>query len=115
MRQGVGALLGLLLSHFLRVRSADVDRGPQSLFRRLESNVKNGGRGFSFVSEAYLESHKEEHGGHAGRQTTERELNFNRLADPVECKKYCQRNRDDMVGYKCSVSLGAMVEECCQA
>ena len=112
-RAGMDALFGLLLLLALVSSSEAVLRGPHQLWRLLESQSSKRGRRELLDTVGANQQDVE------GEQ---RDLKISRSSrlptskiDVATCKRYCQRNRDDMVGYKCSVSLGAMVEECCQA
>jgi hypothetical protein len=99
VKHGIGALFGLLLALPVAARASDVARGPQRLFRRLESNAKNAGNSGTFIDEAYLEAYNKHKA-----DAEHRKLNFFQ-ADVPECKRYCQRNYDDVIGYKCSVCV----------
>ena len=102
MKHGRGALLGLLLALPAVARADDVGRGPQRLFRRFEPNSKTGGKQVTFIDDALLGAN-EEHTGDAKH----RKLNLFQ-PDVPECKRYCQRNYDDNIGYKCSVRGGVV-------
>lgn len=96
MRTRFGAaLLGLLLVLLVAAGVDASTRGAHQLWRHLEAeNAKRVQREQSGAPVEAQAAHE------AGAE--HRELNFF-TADPVECKKFCNRNYDDTIGYKCSV------------
>lgn len=85
------ALLFLCLTYV--AISADVrDRSPHKLWRRVQSQARSG---VTFVADA---------GVYQSRDLKVEQQRDLLSFDPAECKKYCQRNYDDTIGYKCSVS-----------
>jgi hypothetical protein len=96
-----GTLLGFLLLMLLIPGSGAATRGPRKLWRHLESQKPKRVQR-KVLGPDILELHDASKG-----RNEERELKIlqKKTIDPVECKKYCQRNYDDVIGYRCSVSF----------
>lgn len=96
MKHGVGALFWLILALPAAVGADNVARGPHQLWRRMENE---NGRRMLFNSL-----------GHDEFQLAPEHRTLKLFqADVAECKRFCQRNYDDVIGYKCSVRLAVLL------
>ncbi len=99
-RAGMGALVGLVLLLALVSSSEAVGRGPHQLWRNLEAETSKRGHQRELLDT--VGANEQDVEGNEQRDLT---IMGSRKIDIPTCKRYCQRNRDDMVGYKCSVSI----------